>query len=240
MLKQIYMSLFYFLLIIGPAQGALSSKQAKHFLNSALDQYSGEIEAQSGYPVVKYYYFSNDIFQAQAGLVKDTGQVEFTFYGGLLWRLDSIEELAVIFCHELGHVMGGAPEISAFNSVEGQADYFATSICMKEIYQSGLLKVKEFKSLSSEWDLCDRYHTEEQDIRICVNSLFYSIKVLSKIYSDDSLNLNIKDENIVPRTLFTYPSKNCRVQSIVQGALCDLKGNCDSGRQRRPSCWFFN
>ena len=48
----------------------------------------------------------------------------------------NIKLLDLFLCHELGHLLGGAPKIirrngkTSWSSVEGQSDYYASSVCM--------------------------------------------------------------------------------------------------------------
>ena len=47
----------------------------------------------------------------------------------------NLEQFLFIYCHELGHFIGGAPfkknPGSTWASTEGQADYWATSVCLR-------------------------------------------------------------------------------------------------------------
>ena len=47
------------------------------------------------------------------------------------------DSLALIVCHEIGHHLGGAPRTFLYEgwpSAEGQADYWASSKCMKKYF----------------------------------------------------------------------------------------------------------
>ncbi len=48
--------------------------------------------------------------------------------------------LALFTCHEIGHILAGTPRMKIkdflWASSEGQADYFATAICLKNYYES--------------------------------------------------------------------------------------------------------
>ena len=65
----------------------------------------------------------------------------------------SKEALTLVVCHELGHHLGGAPRSHLYGgwpSAEGQADYWATSKCLKnyytEFYLEEVLYVNQKKS----------------------------------------------------------------------------------------------
>jgi len=57
----------------------------------------------------------------------------------------SLEAYAALICHELGHILGGHPKQTIpgaeWASAEGQADFFAASICLPRYFKS--LGVKE-------------------------------------------------------------------------------------------------
>jgi len=55
--------------------------------------------------------------------------------GGLLRHKDlQIEGIALVLAHEIGHHYGGKPTYSSGLSCEGQADYWAAKIGMREVY----------------------------------------------------------------------------------------------------------
>lgn len=68
-------------------------------------------------------------------------QKEMVIWGGTT-RVKGMtkDAYAAIVCHELGHVLGGAPyqTISGaqWASAEGQADFFAASVCLPRYFQS--------------------------------------------------------------------------------------------------------
>jgi hypothetical protein len=60
-----------------------------------------------------------------------------TIYGGIIrHRAVKVEGLALVFAHETGHHMGGAPKYPniPWASCEGQADYWGALIAMREIW----------------------------------------------------------------------------------------------------------
>ena len=55
----------------------------------------------------------------------------------------SKDVLNLVLCHELGHFDGGLPkkfrgysQMLSWSSAEGQADYFSTSVCFREVIES--------------------------------------------------------------------------------------------------------
>ena len=64
-----------------------------------------------------------------------SGNWTVTVYGGLArHRAMTVDGLASVICHEIGHHLGGAPKKrevlwTGWTSVEGQADYYSSSKC---------------------------------------------------------------------------------------------------------------
>ena len=70
--------------------------------------------------------------------MKEQLQINLVDVSGALARRPelSIEGLALIVCHEVGHAYGGKPEKRAplfLASVEGQADYYGVGVCLKKV-----------------------------------------------------------------------------------------------------------
>lgn len=123
---------------------------------------------------------------------------------------------AAIVCHELGHVLGGAPHQTIHGaqwaSAEGQADFFAAAVCLP----------KYFKSLG----------TSSQDISARVEKAGYEMLSSLAPYASGT-----KDEvaflqrfyelhEKVDATLINnYPSLQCRYETFRNS-------------QKRSDCWF--
>ena len=58
-------------------------------------------------------------------------------FGGLARRPEiTADGFLLVVCHELGHHLAGYPFIDDWAANEGQADYFATQSCTKNIWQN--------------------------------------------------------------------------------------------------------
>lgn len=167
--------------------------------------------------------------------------------------------LTKALCHELGHIISGYPTIS-FNgqtlSVEGQADYFAASVCLKSLWNSqtaaneqvsrqvapSVTKRCEKLASSNAKNLCARIIQSELD--------YWTWKGIA------SVSVEASDRTVVEETLVYYPADQCRLDTAIAGALCeapfDLKTIPSSKEQAlanscheannptgaRPRCWF--
>ena len=158
--------------------------------------------------------------------------------------------LSVTLCHEIGHILGGAPHQrfgdqleEDWSSAEGQSDWFAASQCLPKVFQHfkevGLINVspsfaenstcqKTARPLMCEW-----------------------IRNASQKFSDSIYEIYIKSDGVTPRPMLsldapevvqntlvgTYPSPQCRLDTLKRGALCASKSVTDDFCQR-PVCWF--
>lgn len=144
-------------------------------------------------------------------------------YGGISGLKNGTEDsFVMILCHELGHLYGGKPYSDDYNklSVEGQADYWSTSYCWKEI----MPKLSERTPSELSLRQCNFDVT-------CARGVDAG-KVVTAFYAD---NRNIAHPRIetpnlnqVQETLKVHPGPQCRLDTLFNG----LRG------EMRPLCWF--
>jgi hypothetical protein len=189
---------------------------------------------------------------------------ELTFHGGLA-RMSTItaEALMVIACHEVGHLLGGAPRlvwqtlpaIGFAPSSEGQSDYFATLKCMRKVLQHednvSFLKGKQIPETVAEEcsemenpELCQRSSLAALDL----GYLFANLK-------GESISFETPDPYQVSRTILSYAGTQCRLDTFFQGAICTVSENediplvgdettgvchprLDFTKGNRPACWY--
>ena len=139
------------------------------------------------------YSWSTDSFQALGGRLETTAL--FTFYGRIYKGEMDEDTLMVVVCHELGHVLGGFPEVPDYpcpkNSVERQADYFATAKCLKRVFanddnQALMQRVELPGSITMP---CGQvYHDSERDMALCQRSLWAAVRAFQFMNRDPGLS----------------------------------------------------
>lgn len=185
------------------------------------------------------------------------------FLGGMARHKEMTKDgFSLIVCHELGHHFGGYPKLSGetmWASIEGQADYFATSKCLRELW-SGTDNRKTLRGQSIPAALesnCRTQWKSDDEYALCLRTglaglsagrLFAAIAPFTK-----APKFETPDQKIVPRTLTIHPKAQCRLDTYFQGALCEipfsvpmgtdeLTGACHSRNGQtiglRPACWF--
>ncbi len=172
------------------------------------------------------------------------------------------DSLALIVCHEIGHHLGGAPRTFLFDgwpSSEGQADYWATSKCLKRYFEK---LVSE--EISINLDIpekiitdCSAAYKTFKEVKVCIRTMLSSVafsqflnqlpgaKVITSIETPDTRVVKGTNTN-------DYPRAQCRLDTLYQGALCTVAssvttsetdpviGNCNDETKTgsRPRCWF--
>ncbi len=138
------------------------------------------------------------------------------FFGNSKDQLN-LDQFLFIYCHELGHFVGGAPykknHGSEWASTEGQADYWATSVCLRKA-----LKVDSLEYLK----------------KVSTLSIAFFKKMRSMIGSEASeLEFYaLPSESIVESKKFDseYASFQCRYEIHMAGAR----------ELPPPACWLFH
>lgn len=147
---------------------------------------------------------------------------EIHIYGGFAKiRGATQDSLALIVCHELGHLHGGSPysNVDLKLSVEGKSDYWATNVCLPKMIP--LLKARSVTDASLS--LCSD--------EICARTLDAALVVTHHFARDDrgeKPSLLRKDPTVVTEILKTHPSAQCRLDTLVAGFFYEVY----------PACWM--
>lgn len=159
--------------------------------------------------------------------------------GGMA-RYGIINEEAFLstLCHELGHLLGGAPHRQQI-SFEGQADYYAPMKCMERIlFRIGAVDKQAPSDLRCVGDFC--------------GNRFDGIKSLTSYYAEiakaPAPTLKTPSSKVVSRTLQSHPDAQCRFDTMVAALNCSNRidfdyqdhrnGACQFDQGSRPRCWF--
>ncbi len=225
--------------------------------------YAPDIEAKSGLKFLMLADWQEDTVNAQAYRRPEGWGI---LINGGFARAHPItdDSFALIICHEIGHHLGGAPrtfEYDRWPSAEGQADYFATSKCLKRYYaELELYESYEIDSTNIPKKVlsdCSDVYKKFSDFKICVRSQIASLdyaQFLNTLPDTNSLvALGLKDARVVKGTNTNhYPRAQCRFDTLYQGSLCAIDSNVassdtdakigycndESKPGARPRCWY--
>lgn len=149
--------------------------------------------------------------------------------------------ISLVACHELGHHIGGYPKktVKRYNwaSVEGQADYYSTAVCMRQLLQNedNISFVSQIANVDQTAQLeCSAAFPNDLNSRaICIRSTMAALAWASDQAAKSGLcnpdtaekacSLTKADKSIVAKTLESHPETQCRLDILFAGALCPLK-----------------
>ena len=239
----------------------INEMKFNQLIDSVVLAYNDEIPSYGAKEFIVNRFWEDERVNASSG--KKNGNFILNIYGGLA-RFSPVTEDAfkLILCHEMGHLIGGAPTWKPFNdaSSEGQADYFATLKCFRRIHLNSTIQKPTIRIHPTALVKCDQYHQSDFDKNLCYKStlaqesLSRTIKELANLA--DLPDFDTKDPYVRMFTIFNgYPNPQCRLDTMFAGSLCsndifekmDLnlynKGNCHSFKSDpidtlRPKCWY--
>lgn len=182
-------------------------------------------------------------------------------YGGLA-RHETItmDGMALVACHELGHHLGGAPKVSSWASNEGQSDYYANMKCLKLVFAD---EASVFFTRMSAGDEvaekgCEAMYSEPKDRAVCVRAAMAgkSVAYLFKALRNETVTPQYDTPSpvVVTSMMGVHPPTQCRMDTYLAGSLCTQPvsaplsptnpavGTCtrSAGFQAgfRPLCWY--
>jgi hypothetical protein len=226
-------------------------------LNQVTPLYDQQIESMGVKFKVLYEWLGTT---ENARAVKDYNNWSI-FFDGSLYVNDNItnDAFALAVCHEIGHLIGGAPFINGERySVEGQADFWAAAVCLRKYFKSYPTITTPTKPAQLK---CDSEYGPSGEREICYRSIA-AAEALSLFFARATPikpNLNSTDQHISSNTAYKHPAPQCRLDTYVAASLCtpvagsqdDLlffkkrlttdflcKGKEVEKIEKRPSCWF--
>lgn len=194
------------------------------------------------------------------------GSMRVTFAAGFLTspRLTP-DAYRLALCHELGHLFGGAPrrppppewdgpvhkDGAMLLSNEGQADYFSTYVCFRRITQSEDHQ-RELNGQAVPERLvrsCRKAWGATPEALGCQRAGLAGLQFL-QLTREFPISFSTKDSHLSSRMEHGYPSRQCRLDTILAGAVCrqesplvldetdGVKNGCLLGSGARPACWY--
>lgn len=182
-------------------------------------------------------------------------------YGGMARHpLMNSDGMMLIVCHEVGHILGGAPRYNQESlSVEGEADYFANLKCLRRMWaQDDNISIVQNVQMPDEvLSRCSAVFEDENQAALCMRSSlagFRMAKLLADISQDNpNIHFDTPSELSVTEVYADHPGAQCRLDTFFQASHCPASLGTDLGynnyaqgaciRQEinfgyRPKCWF--
>jgi hypothetical protein len=163
------------------------------------------------------------------------------------------DAMKLVACAELGHVLGGNPR-NTWSTLVGQADYYATSKCLKIAFKNddNIAIVKKINVPVTVSVKCgDAFESREQKA-LCIRSALAGISLANLLSSlnpqSPKVSIDTPSKEVASQTKPYHPDVQCRLDTYVAGAQCDSNlnddhdqdfGFCETGTPAgRPLCWF--
>lgn len=241
------------------SSGGISEDQFNQIMDRIEKIYAPEFEPSESFQVSREWM--NGTVNAYATRF-DNVRVIIMFGGLARHKAIGVEGMAYVACHEVGHHLGGSPKRQAgdWSVTEGGADYFATLKCLRRFFaeddnEAVIAKLKLDPTAKAG---CEAQFSDKKDQMICLRSS-EAARQASELFDDlarsvKSAQYDTPETNEVPNTiLFSYPSNQCRLDTMLAGMLCQVsvndrlsetdykQGSCYTPRDSvgfRPRCWF--
>jgi len=193
---------------------------------------------------------------------QDGNVSEVHMFGGLARHLKvTADGFMLVICHETGHHLGGAPRKGAsWASNEGEADYFATLKCAREVWKdednAGLVAKMEIPQTVTTQ--CQKAFDQAADIAICKRAAMGGKSLadtLGDLGKTGDTNFDKPDPSVVTETNDDHPEAQCRLDTYFAGSVCNKSkdigvdaadptiGTCAQEKGEtlgvRPLCWYL-
>jgi hypothetical protein len=243
---------------------SLTEAQFKSVIKRAKDIYVPIFKKEYKAELVVEEKWDDPTENAYAQQFGDKWQV--TMFGGLARDpLLTEDGFMGVICHEIGHHVGGAPTVSSWASDEGQADYYATSHCLKKVFakdKSKNVKMLVRTNLTEDEQLakksCEEVYKNIDEQALCFRASLAGQSLAAVLASLGEEGVTPKfgtpDPKKVTKTNHAHPAGQCRMDTYWAGAVCDADlsvlmdkkdanvGSCTARNTHklglRPLCWF--
>ena len=151
-----------------------------------------------------------------------------SMFGGLARRPEVTPDgFMLVVCHELGHHLGGFPFSRGWAANEGQSDFFATQSCAKNIWGEDFATNATFRKSvhPTAKASCDAIYEIEAEQDLCYRSTMAGrslATLLGALRGSDAPSFDTPDTSEVARTFNAHPAAQCRLDTYVNGALCNV------------------
>ncbi len=194
------------------------------------------IALKQGETIVVNRLWDDPTVNAYVKRITDDSQIVINTYGGLARRPEvTVESLALVLCHELGHAYGGPPYLLPQSSLsaEGIADDYAARTCLGIVFKNIPSSFDTQTSTGYSAETCRQKHPDnENDYSLCVRSLEGALglgRLFAALSKETEPTFTTPDPFQTEKTLVSYPkTAQCRLDTYHNAVLGGEK----------PRCWF--
>lgn len=245
---------------VGVSAGGITEEEFVRISTDLETLYAPEVSRRGGNLKV-YKEWASDTMNAYAQ--REDGEWKVIMLGGIARHKHmTADGYALVVCHELGHHLGGVPRYDGIDigwaTSEGQSDYYSTMKCLRNYWKdsdnASAISGKDIpKTLLDE---CGKNWLWNREEALCLRSGMAGLSV-SYVFAALAWNwskpkFETPDLKEVKQTYSAHPKAQCRLDTYLQGSLCEVsmqeemsaetKGSCHEilGHKSgmRPRCWF--
>jgi hypothetical protein len=154
-----------------------------------------------------------------------------SLFGGLARHKEmSFEGMVLVTCHELHHVLSGAPFYpdSDWNAAsEGMSDYGATAACARKMFDSNspltYRAIWKKRNPEQPTDTNQPCYKAGIDKKVCELSLQGGLslgRVLASLNNESMPTYDRLDLTKIKKTQYSHPKSACRLAQYYAGATC--------------------
>jgi len=206
------------------AMSGMSEAQFNEVIDEAVAYYAPFIQNNFGAKLVVNRLWNDSTVNATASQFGNTWTVNM--YGGMARRPEiNADAFALVLCHEFGHHLGGYPFKASWAAAEGEADYFASQSCTRDLWKDQLEKNALARNKISEYSKneCDKVWSLEADQDLCYRTILggEGLGNLLMVLTGENISASTPSTSVVSKTnISSYPSGQCRLDTYTVGALC--------------------
>lgn len=147
------------------------------------------------------------------------------FGGYLQLPFLSNDAFQLSLCHEIGHHLAGFPYKSAWSSVEGQTDYFASHACLNLLWKNDHINNQPHQNTVDTFSKsrCDAVYSDVESRWLCYRKATAALNLTQSFalyLNQPAIDPSLTQWTSVPSTLPEHASLQCRFETLMRGALC--------------------
>lgn len=215
--------------------------------------YSPEISARGGKLTMQKAWDSSEV---NAYAQREGENWKIILLGGIArHKHQTSDGFALIVCHEIGHHIGGFPKYDGLDigwaTNEGQSDYYSVMKCLRRYWQDSD-NAAAIASKEIPRKLADECRGDALCIRSGLAGLSVAKLFASLAWFTKDPKFETPDTKSVNTTYSAHPKAQCRLDTYLQGSICEARmdedmssetnGSCHETHGHksgmRPRCWF--
>ena len=159
------------------------------------------------------------------------GKWVLNLYGGMArHEAVTMDGFALVVCHELGHLLGGAPKHAGaflgWSTIEGQADYYASLKCVRQVFADpsagAFTRVTDGDGVAQRG--CEAAFSRPEERAVCMRAAMAAKSMaylLKDLYNDPvTPRFDTPDPKVVAAMFASHPGTQCRMDTYLAGSLC--------------------